>query len=206
MRAFASQFITEDEYWELEDRSEIKYEYFNGEIFAMSGGSPEHAVLGLNAGAALLAQLRGKPCRVAGSDQRVKVEATGLITYPDAVGYCRPWRFDERNKDTLLTPTLIVEVLSPSTLNYDKGAKFDNYKQMESLRDYLLISQDKVQVEHYHRLDNGDWLLHTAAGLDAMIHIEELDCALALAELYDGIEPDNEPYPLHEQQSYEQQN
>src|SRR5687768_13215855 len=169
MRVLAPEFITEEEYWQLEEQSETKYEYFNGEIFAMSGGSPEHAVLSVNASTALNNQLRGKPCRVGSSDQRVKVEATGLSTYPDVVVYCRPWRFDPRNADTLLTPTLIVEVLSPSTLNYDKGTKFDNYKQIESLRDYLLISQDKVQVEHYRRLDNGDWLLHTAIGLDASI-------------------------------------
>lgn len=198
MQVAVEQFITEEEYWELEARSELKHEYFNGEIFAMSGGSPDHAVLAMNTGAALLARLRGKSCRVAGSDQRVKVEATGLMTYPDVVVYCRPWHFDARNTDTLLTPTLIVEVLSPSTLNYDKGAKFDNYKQIESLRDYLLIARDKIQVDHYHRLDNGDWLLHTATGLAKEIKLEALECSLALAELYRNIEPDNEPYSLHE--------
>jgi Uma2 family endonuclease len=135
---------------------------------------------------------------VAGSDQLFKVEATGLITYLDVVVYCRPWRFDPRSTRTLLTPALIVEVLSPSTLNYDKGAKFDNYKQIPTLRDYLLVAQNKVEVAHYHRLDNGDWQLHTATGLETVIQLEALNCTLALADIYATIEPDDMPYSLHQ--------
>ncbi|MDQ3814367.1 MAG: Uma2 family endonuclease [Armatimonadota bacterium] len=155
MQALAEHYITEDEYWALEAGSDIKHEYFDGCIFSRPGGSPEHNRLAANAVISLGSQLRGTPCRAVGSDQRVKVEATGLNTYSDVVVYCRPWRFDPREKNTLLNPVVLIEVLSDSTADYDRTIKFDHYKQIESLRDYILIAQDRVRVEHFHRTATG---------------------------------------------------
>ena len=190
------RYITEAEYWELEVDSPVKHEYYDGCIYAMAGGSHEHALLAANALGMLFARLRGKPCRAVGSDQHVKVEATGLQTYPDVTVFCAPARFDPNHRDTLLNPIVLIEVLSPSTRNYDKGAKFDNYKQIPSLCDYLLISSDQTQVEHYHRLENGDWLLHSAEFLEAVIMLESIDAALPLNELYEAVDLPDEPRRL----------
>jgi Uma2 family endonuclease len=200
MQALAERYITEEEYWTLEEQSEVKHEYFNGEIFAMAGGTPEHAALAMNAGISLGSQLRGKPCRVAGSDQRVKVEATGLITYPDAVVYCQPYQFDPLNKNTLLNPVVLIEVLSDSTENYDRTIKFDHYKQIESLHDYILIEQDQVRVEHFRRTESGEWLHRAETTLGASITLNSIGCTVSLAELYENIElpatvPLREPTP-----------
>ena len=128
-QALAKQeYITEAEYWAQEVDSPVKHEYYDGCIYAMAGGSYEHALLAANALLALGTRLRGKRCRVIGSDLHVKVEAIGLQTYPDVTVFCAPARFDPNHKDTLLNPTVLIEVLSPSTRNYDKGEKFDNYR------------------------------------------------------------------------------
>ncbi len=190
------RYITEAEYWALEVDSPVKHEYYDGDIYAMAGGSHEHALIAANAVGSLFASLRDKRCRVVGSDQHVKVAATGLNTYPDVTVFCPPTRFDPHHQATLLNPTVLIEVLSPSTRDYDKGGKFDNYKQITSLCDYLLISTDKTQVEHYHRLENGDWLLHTAASLKDAITLTSIDAELPLNELYDRVDLPDEPRPL----------
>jgi len=195
-QAVAQHYITEDEYWEHEERSDIKHEYFNGEIFAMAGASTPHNVLSFNAGSILGNQLRGTSCRPFGSDQRLKIEATGLQVYPDIAVYCRPWRADPKHKDTLLNPTVLLEVLSPSTAAYDQGEKFDHYKQLPSLCDYLLVWQDRVRVDCYRRLENGDWLLHTASTPEESIALESINCALPLSELYEDVELPDAPRPL----------
>jgi Uma2 family endonuclease len=196
MQALATRFITEEEYWALEAQSPIKHEYFDGCIYAMAGGSNRHAVLCTKAAIAVGSRLRGKPCRVVGSEQRVKIEATGLQTYPDVSIYCPPARFEGNTNEVLLNPSVIIEVLSPSTELYDRGAKFEHYKQISSLTDYLLVAQDHVQVDHYRRQENGDWLLHTARTLDESITLEVVSAAVPLGELYDGIEFPAEPRPL----------
>lgn len=196
MQALAARYITEEEYWELEANSETKHEYFNGYVYAMASGSNRHAVISANANIALGSRLRGKPCRSVVADQRVKVEATGLQTYPDVAVYYPPARFEGKNDEVLLNPTVLIEVLSPSTAAYDKGDKFDHYKQIESLCDYILIEQKKMQVEHYHRLENGDWLLRTLSTPEARVTLESVDCVLPLDELYDGVQFPTEPQPL----------
>ena len=195
-QALTQRFITEEEYRAQEVRSDIKHEYFNGEIFTMAGGTPRHARLSLRAGSVLDRQLRGNSCRAAGSDQQVKIEATGLVTYPDVVVYCQPFRFDERYPNTLLNPTVLIEVLSESTAAYDQGEKFDHYKQLPSLSDYLLVWQDRVRVDYYRRLGNDDWLLHTAATLEESISIQSINCLLPLGELYEDIELPDTPHSL----------
>lgn len=198
MRAVAEHYITEAEYLLLEETASTKHEYFNGRIYAMTGGSNTHAVLVLNAGATLRAGLRGRECRAVGSEQRVKIEATGLLTYPDAAVYCPPMRFEGPHNETLLNPTLIVEVLSPSTDVYDRTTKFEHYAQMESLTDYLLISQDRVLVEHFRRQENGGWLLRSYNGREQQVELPDLGIVLPLTELYEGVEAPAGLLPLRE--------
>lgn len=194
MRALAEEFVTEQEYWAQEESSPIKHEYFNGRLYAMAGASRKHALLAANALASLVVQLRGKPCRAVGSDQRVRIEESGLNTYPDIVAYCAESRFEPRNRDTLLNATLIIEVLSPSTANYGRTDKFDHYKRIATLCDYLLVSQDRVRIEHFHRGENGDWILRVADSLETALEFSSINCALALRDVYDDV--DFEALPL----------
>ena len=188
MRAVAEHFITEAEYLELEETASIKHEYFQGCIYAMSGGSNTHAVLCTNAAVTLVTRLRGKECRAVGSEQRVKIEATGLLTYPDASVYCPPARFEGRHDETLLNPTAIVEVLSPSTQTYDRTTKFDHYKQIASLTDYILIEQEHVRVEHYQRGEGDVWTVRIYNQRSRSVALTSLDLELPLEELYERLE------------------
>ena len=191
-----ARYITEEEYREMEANSEVKHEYFDGEIFSMAGGTNKHAVLGGNVYAALHNQLRGKSCRPVGSDQMVKIEATNLSTYADIAVYCKDARFEGKGDQALLTPVVLVEVLSPSTANYDRGEKFDHYKQMPSLCDYIIVWQDCVRVEHYHRLDNGDWLLHSATTREESIELQSVEAVLPLGEIYEDVDVPSGPLLL----------
>lgn len=198
MQALAQAYISEEEFWQLEAHAQRKHEYFDGGIYAMSGGSNRHSVLGTNAAAALVAQLRGRTCRATNGDQAVKIESSGLITYPDVSVYCQPARFEGSGDRALLNPVVLIEVLSPSTASYDRGQKFRYYQQIDSLRDYLLVEQDFLQVDHFHRLDADQWLLRTFPALDAEIALESIGCTLALRDLYDGVEFFEGPQLLRE--------
>ena len=198
MQAIAERYVTEAEYWEWEQSSPIKHEYFDGRLYAMSGGSNKHATLCLNAGATLRGLLRGKPCRAVGSEQRVKIEATGLESYPYVAVHCPPFRFMGSQNEVLLNPTVIVEVLAPSTAGFDRGKKYEHYKQIETLRDYLLVSQDSVHVDHYHRLENGDWLLQTSIRMGDILTLEAIGCTLPLRDVYEDIEVPTRPELLRD--------
>ncbi|HKV09458.1 MAG TPA: Uma2 family endonuclease, partial [Thermoanaerobaculia bacterium] len=132
--------------------------------------------------------LKRSPCRVCPGDQRVHIPATGLYTYPDAVVVCGEPRFEDERLDTLLNPTLLVEVLSPSTEAYDRGKKFEHYRSIESLAEYLLVSQTEPRVEQFLRQEDGIWLFKAFAGLDATLLLPSLRCAVPLAEIYDKVE------------------
>lgn len=199
MPLLAEQFLNEEDYWEIEKQSPIRHEYFNGSIYAMAGGTPEHALLIAAAARSLGNQLEGRPCRVVSSDLRVKVEVTGLNTYPDVIVFCPPFRFAAQPAGTLLNPRILIEVLSSSTESYDRGAKFDHYKHLASLTDYLLIAQDHVQVDHYRRQDSGHWLLQTARTMKESIALDSIGVTLPLAELYNNIEFSPDPLPLRPQ-------
>jgi Uma2 family endonuclease len=174
---------TVQEYLQLEESTREKHELFQGEIFAMGGASEAHNLIVGNVLAELRQKLRSKPCRVYPSDLRVKVDRSGLYTYPDVVVVCGQPRFEQPG-ESLLNPTLLVEVLSDSSEAYDRGKKSEQYRTLASLTDYLLIAQDRVLVEHYSRQPEDRWLLHAASRLDDSIAIASLDCTLPLAEVY----------------------
>lgn len=182
-------YYSPTEYLALERKAERKSEYLSGEIFAMSGASERHNLIAGNVFAALHAQLRGRPCRVYVSDMRVKVSPTGLYTYPDVVALCGEPVFDDEQKDTLLNPTVIIEVLSPSTEAYDRGDKFAHYRRLGSLAEYVLISQEKFRVELYVRQPDNQWLLSEAGDLQDTVRLPSAACELVLAEVYENVEP-----------------
>jgi len=188
----AEQIITAADYLDLERQAATKSEYLNGQIYAMSGASRKHNTIVFNLARRIGNQLDGKPCRGYVNDMRVKVSPTGLYTYPDVVVACGEPRFEDSHVDTLLDPTVIIEVLSDSTEAYDRGDKFAHYRALESLTDYLLVAQDKPRIEHYSRQPDGQWLYSVADGLDARMGIATIGCALHLAEVYDRVEfPDS---------------
>jgi len=179
---------TPEEYFASEREAEFKSEYLNGEIYAMAGSSPEHSTITVNVSGELRAQLKGKPCRVFSSDMKVRTDADGLFSYPDVSVVCGEPRFHDEHRDVLVNPTLIVEVLSPSTERFDRGRKFAQYQQIESLTDYLLVAQDEPRVEHYVRQEGGRWLLSTATGREDTLHLASIGCTLPLSEVYDKVD------------------
>jgi Uma2 family endonuclease len=180
--------LTPEEYLAIERKAEYKSEYFNGEMFAMSGASERHVSIVANLVYLLVGQLRGRPCKAYASDMRVRVSPTGLYTYPDVVVVCGQAQFADEQQDTLLNPTLIVEVLSESTKDYDRGGKFEHYRSLASLSEYVLIAQDKHHVEHFVRQSDNRWLLSETNRLEDTIHLSSIDCDLVLAEVYDKVE------------------
>lgn len=180
--------VTEDAYLERERCAETKSELVNGEIVAMAGGSPKHNAIALNVASAIKSRLAGRRCLVFGSDQRVHVPATGLYTYPDVTVACDGLRFHAKDKDTLLNPKVVVEVLSDSTEAYDRGAKFAHYRSCPSLEEYVLVAQDGKRVEHYRRIEPRQWLLTEIEGEDAVLALPGLGCEVPLGEIYGGIE------------------
>jgi Uma2 family endonuclease len=174
---------TLQQYLDLEAAGREKHEFFHGEILAMGGAGEAHNLIVANVVAEFRQRLRGKACRVYPSDMRVKVAGSGLYTYPDVVLVCGPPKFEQPG-ETLLNPTLLVEVPSDSSEAYDRGKKSEQYRALESLTDYLLIAQDRPLVEHYSRQQEGRWLLQAVTSLEAELLIASVDCTLPLAEVY----------------------
>jgi Uma2 family endonuclease len=179
--------FTEDEYLALEARAETKSELINGEIVAMAGASPKHNALAMNVGAALRQRFRERQarCVVYSSDQRVNVPETGLYTYPDVTITCGGARFHPKQPATLVNPRVIVEVLSRSTEGYDRGPKFAHYQMTPSLVEYVLVSQNERRIDHFRRLESGQWLLTICQGDEAVLDLPALECQIPLAEIYD---------------------
>jgi len=179
--------LTAQDYLAWERLQETRHEFFDGEVFAMTGASRRHNLLCGNAFSALHAQLRGTPCEVYNNDMRLKVSETGMYTYPDIVVACAEPQFEDAEVDTLLNPVLIIEVLSDSTEQYDRGAKFRHYRTLPSLQDYLLVAQTECRVEHYAREGGGRWLLTEYEGLDDRIDLTSVGCRLHLREMYERV-------------------
>jgi Uma2 family endonuclease len=194
----STQRLTEAEYLASERAATgVKSEFYDGEMFAMSGGTRWHSLIGLNIGAELRQKLKGHRCQPYNSELRVKVESTGLFTYPDVSIVCGEPRMLDGEMDTLLNPTLIVEVLSESTERYDRGKKFQHYQRIPSLREYLLVGQDEPRIEQFIRQPNDDWLLHKVVGLNSTLSLPSLGITIELAEVFANVKfpPSDPPTP-----------
>ncbi|MEA2691155.1 MAG: hypothetical protein QOJ16_542 [Acidobacteriota bacterium] len=179
--------LTPEEYLAMERQSEEKHEYLDGEVFAMTGTSLRHNDIVWNISSALHFQFRGRPCRASVGELRLRVDATGLYTYPDTVVVCGDPQLADAELDTLLNPILIFEVLSPSTEAYDRGKKFAHYRTIESLAEIVFVSQERVQVERFSRQPGGGWLLLEANRLEDRLPLPAIGCELSLADVYERV-------------------
>jgi Uma2 family endonuclease len=202
MSSTANQRLTPQEYLAIERAAEFKSEFFAGEMFAMAGATAAHVLITSNVTGELSLQLKNRPSRVYASNLRVKVSATGLYTYPDVIVAYGELQFDDEQNDTLLNPTLIVEVLAPSTESWDRGDKFAHYRRLESLQEYVLISQHRPWVEWYLRQpDDRGWLLTEVKGLQGSVSLSSISCELAMAEIYHKVELPPDAPPLRRRQT-----
>jgi Uma2 family endonuclease len=184
MSAPAQKRLTPEEYLAIERAATEKSEYYDGHVYARSGASRAHDRAVGDIFGELRTQLRGGPCEIFTSDMRVKIEATNTYVYPDVTVACGELEFEDANVDILLNPTLIVEVLSPSTEAHDRGTKFAHYQTIPSLKEYVLVAQDRPRIEHYVRRENGHWDYSEVSGLDGVMHLPSIHCDLQLAEVY----------------------
>lgn len=184
----AKTFTTPEEYLAFERKAENRNEYVNGEIFALAGASRKHNLIVWNISGELKHQLKGKPCEAYLSEMRVK--AARSYVYPDVVVVCGEPQFEDAYFDTLLNPTLVVEVLSKSTESYNRLAKAAFYRTIESLVEYLLVAREEYRVEQYVKQADGRWLLSDVRSLESVIELKSIDCSLALHDLYDRISID----------------
>lgn len=179
--------LTPEEYLEIERAAEIRHQFLNGEMFAMSGGTPQHSLIKMNIGGELRSQLKGRPCTAFDSDLRVRTSPTGLYTYPDISVVCDELQFADGRRDTITNPVLLIEVLSDSTEAFDRGQKFEYYRQIPSLREYVLVSQKSPSIERYVRNADETWTLTPIIGLASTIHLTSIDVTLSFAEVYDRV-------------------
>lgn len=180
--------LSEAEYLALERAAPFKSEFLDGEMFAMAGGSPMHSLIAANIIRELGMKLKGRACRRFTSDLRLKVEAAGLFTYSDVSVICGALEFAAGTDDTVVNPTLLIEVLSDSTEAYDRGEKFLHYRQMPSLKEYLLVSQRLSRIEQFLRRPNDEWALRTAEGGEATLSLPSLEVTLDLNEAFAGVD------------------
>lgn len=177
--------ITREQYFALEETAGVKHEYFQGEIFAMAGGTYSHAAISVNIVSALKVRLRGKTCQPTNSDMRIET-LSGLITYPDAAVFCgKPQLTD--NQCALLNPIVIVEVLSPTTRRYDQSDKFLLYRAIPSFLDYVLVDSEKIHIQHFRKTENNEWILHDYFDLQETLPLGSIQETLPLTEIYEGV-------------------
>ncbi len=177
--------LTAEQYLDLERASELRHEFLDGLVYAMAGESPDHSTTCFNLSGIAHAQLRDRPCRGFSPNMKVRAGMGSLYAYPDLMIVCGEAQFHDKHGDVLLNPTVIFEVLSPSTEKYDCGEKFDRYRtQIETLQDYVLVSQDKPRIEHRHRQPDGTWAATEVSGLDGVLVLSSIDCRIPLAEVY----------------------
>ncbi|HEX6367511.1 MAG TPA: Uma2 family endonuclease [Longimicrobium sp.] len=187
MATAALTYYTPEEYLALERHAEFKSEYIDGQIVAMTGASAPHNLIAGSVLAELRMRFRGRPCRAFIGDMRVQIEGGRRYTYPDVVAVCGEPKFLDGVLDTLENPTLIVEVLSPSTEAYDRGEKFTHYRAIETLQEYVLVAQDRVMVERFVR--HGEFWMFSAFGdLDEAVELTSVACTIPLREIYENVE------------------
>lgn len=184
-----SALVSPDEYLEMEMHSEVRHEYVNGRVYEMSPGATDaHYLITANLLRPLLNQTDRRPCRVFNGDTRVKVSPTGMYTYPDVAALCGQARYEKyKGVDTLLNPSVIIEVLSPSTAAYDRGDKFAHYRYIESLQEYVLVAQHRMHVELLVR-DGANWLLSFLTEPQALLRLPSIGCEIPVAEIYRDVD------------------
>ena len=179
--------MTEDEYLALERRSHQRHEYLEGQVYAMAGESPEYSFINANLTAIFVSQLKGSRCRAFSPNMKVRTGPAGLYSYPDLAIVCGEPALLDEHRDVLLNPTVVAEVLSPSTEAYDRGKKFLRYQRIQTLSDYLLVAQDETRIEHFVRKPNGHWDWSCATGSNDLIQIASIGCEFRMGEVYDNV-------------------
>jgi Uma2 family endonuclease len=193
MTAQLHQYTTEEEYLALERSSPTKHEYYAGRIYAMTGAKEPHNLISGNLVATFHSQLRRKPCRVYSSDMRVKILKTGLNTYPDVAIICGQPQFTDTVRDTITNPIVLIEILSASTERYDRGMKFEHYRTIDTLRDYILVAQDHCHIEHFARQEGGLWIFQEATDISTELYISSIECAVKLEDVYEKVDFEEGP-------------
>lgn len=179
-----SRRLSAAEYLARERTAETKSEYYAGELFAMTGASRRHNLIVTNLMHVLTNQLWGRDCEVYAADMRVRVPETDAYVYPDVVAVCGEPRLEDAELDTLVNPTLVIEVLSPSTADFDRGGKLGHYRTIDSLAEVLILAQDRAHVEHWARQSEGHWLFKETGTTDAVLRLASIGCELKLADVY----------------------
>ena len=188
MQAHAPEILDYEQLLERELNSPVRHEYIGGQLYAMAGGTPAHAHAIMNVSAAIHTRLRGKPCRGASGDQRVRISETATNWYyPDFLIVCPPAKFGARDKNALLNPRAIFEVLSPETERFDRTAKFDEYALIPELTDYVLISLSIARIEHFRRLESGGWEARFYTDLNQNLRLDNFELNVPLSEIYEDI-------------------
>jgi Uma2 family endonuclease len=180
--------FTTEQYLDLERHTETRHEFLDGTVYAMSGASRAHSAICFNLAGLTHRQLNGTPCRGFSSDMKVRSGDARLYAYPDLTIVCGEPLVDDDHGDVLTNPSVIFEVLSRSTEAYDRGEKFERYKTIETLTDYVLVSQDQPRLEHFSRQPDGTWALAEVSGRDASLKLVSINCRVAVAEVYDRVE------------------
>jgi Uma2 family endonuclease len=206
MQQLKKKHYTLEEYLELDHFSEEKIEYWDGNVFTLAGASANHNQIQFNCILALGSKLRGKGCRIFPSDMRVKVPAYSPYRYPDLSALCGEAKFENLGRlELLVNPSVIIEILSDSTAEFDYGYKFTYYKSIESFTEYILIAQDRPHVAQFIKQNETDWLMREFNDLEAKFYLSSLDCELELTEVYEGvIFPKITPHPFYFSETSEQ--
>ena len=184
----AIKYLTAAEYLSFEREGEERHEYYKGEMYAMSGASFKHNIIEDNLRGTLYTFLKGKKCRSFGSNLRIHIPQNTLYTYPDILIVCDEPKLSDEYFDTLLNPAVIIEILSPSTANYDRGAKFDLYREIESLKEYILIDSTTIHFVSYIKNPDSTWTLSESKNLNAPFFITTIGLQILLSEVYSGAE------------------
>lgn len=187
MSAAIQSYLTPNTYLLQERQNTERHEFMNGQVYAMAGASREHNQLVFNLAGLLHAQLRQKPCSAFVADMRVRTRPNEAYFYPDLTVVCGDLQFEDEHSDTLTNPTVIIEVLSPSTEGYDRGAKFAHYRRLASLQEYVLVAQERLSIERYVKNELGQWLLFEATEPDDVIPLTTIGCSLTIRDVYEKV-------------------
>lgn len=180
-------YVSPEAYLTMERASETKHEYYKGEVYAMSGASREHNIIAKNFSTAVLPFLKGKSCDMFGSDLRVHIPLNTLYTYPDFTVVCGKWETTDSEKDSITNPSVIIEILSKTTRDYDRGTKFNLYRSIKTLKEYILIDSLAVSVEIFTRQNNDQWVLSEYKSLSESVYISTIGLSIFLKDIYEDV-------------------